>query len=332
MDKYIQEYKYGGSEPRVFYVARWYKQWPAAGEFGYAYAKWGTVAVVPFPLMNVKSAACRETYEALIDCFEPGLIHLGPTYYGDAYISYDFLRKFKGKIVANHAEVGFQGRHMKTFTELPSIVDMVYVCSPTLERELKEITGCTNIRYMPTGTNPEFYYPIDGVDRQIDLLFLGHCGGSKRVRDEVVVKLDRQFDSLWVAGVGWEPHNLRHRFGGAYKHALNEWYSRTKIGLCLLLDAHTRLEEFCTYRLLNIMATRTFALTTYVPGLEKLFTRKVHLDWYTSYEELVDLIHYWLSHDEEREWVARQGYELILEKFTLQQRARQVLRDVGLMP
>jgi len=330
VDKYVQEYKYIGSEPTVFYVARWYYQWPAAGEFGYAYSKWARTAVVPFPIMNARSAACREDYERIIAAVEPNLLHLGPTYYGDPYISYDFLRRFEGKVIASHAEVGFGGSAMKTFTELPHIVDLVYVCSPTLERELKEMTGCTNIKYMPTGVNTEFYYPID-VEKEIDLLFLGHCGASKVSRDAVIDNLNEQFDSFWVGGTGWKNHNLRHHFGGAYRAQLNEWNSRTRIGLCLLLDSHKRLEEFCTYRLLNIMAARTFALTTYVPGLERLFTRKVHLDWYTSYEELVDLIHYWLEHEEEREQVAQQGYELILEKFTLQQRARQILKDVGLV-
>ena len=79
------------------------------------------------------------------------------------------------------------------------------------------------------------------------------------------------------------------------------------------------------------MATGAFALATYTPRLEQVFTRKVHLDWYNTYDELVELIHYWLQHDEEREQVARQGYEYVMNNHTTTHRARQVLEDVGLL-
>jgi len=62
-----------------------------------------------------------------------------------------------------------------------------------------------------------------------------------------------------------------------------------------------------------------------------LFTRKVHLDWYETYDELVALLKYWLAHDKEREQVARQGREHVLKHFTLKQQTRQLLVDVGIL-
>jgi len=92
---------------------------------------------------------------------------------------------------------------------------------------------------------------------------------------------------------------------------------------------HAKLEMYYPYRLVNTMAVGTFALATYTPGLEKLFTRRVHLDWYKSYKELAHLIHYWLAHEKEREKIALQGRRHVLKNFTLKESARRILRDVG---
>jgi spore maturation protein CgeB len=40
-----------------------------------------------------------------------------------------------------------------------------------------------------------------------------------------------------------------------------------------------------------------------------MFTRGVHLEWYHSQEECLELIDYYLKHDTERRRIARQGYE-----------------------
>jgi len=334
MDEFMLNYKRLSGEPRVMFLSRWYYIWPAAGEMAHAYREWATVCAVPFP-MKEKGVSFQETYMKLIEFFDPQLLHLGPTYYGNNYISYDFLRRFKAaqpyhKIIATHAETTVKGNRMRTFTQLPNIVDIVYTVSPSLVRTIKKASGCNNVRFLPTAVDHEAYHPVD-VEKQFDLLFLGYCGGSKKSRDEVIIKLDRDFADLWVGGSWWDQYNLRHHFPGAFRANFNEWNSRARIDLCLIPDEHKTLEQYYTYRLTNTMATQTFAMTSYTPGLEKLFTRKVHLDWYETYDELVALLKYWLAHDKEREQVARQGREHVLKHFTLKQQTRQLLVDVGIL-
>jgi len=52
-----------------------------------------------------------------------------------------------------------------------------------------------------------------------------------------------------------------------------------------------------------------FLLTNYVPGLENLFTKGVHLEWYRNQEECLDLIAYYLKHESQRKKIALNGYE-----------------------
>ncbi|UCF90824.1 MAG: glycosyltransferase family 1 protein [Desulfobacterales bacterium] len=52
-----------------------------------------------------------------------------------------------------------------------------------------------------------------------------------------------------------------------------------------------------------------FLLTNYQRGLEEIFIKGVHLEWYHSQEECLDLIDYYLKHEGRRKEIARHGYQ-----------------------
>lgn len=52
-----------------------------------------------------------------------------------------------------------------------------------------------------------------------------------------------------------------------------------------------------------------FLLTNYQRGLESVFRKGVHLEWYHSPQECLELIDFYLKHEGERRRIARQGYE-----------------------
>lgn len=52
-----------------------------------------------------------------------------------------------------------------------------------------------------------------------------------------------------------------------------------------------------------------FLLTNYQAGLESIFTKGEHLEWYRSPEECLDLIDYYLKNEAARRRIARQGFE-----------------------
>lgn len=334
LDTYLSNYVPDQKEIRVFCAGRWSRLWTYSQSRSFAYHPWAVVGMLPFPVgWKDENNPPREAYENAIRQFRPHLLHLPTTYSGDAHISYEFIRELGSrsiKVIARHNET-YLTHGMKHFTELPPLVNILYTLSPTHVRTLKEFTGCTNIRFLSTGADTTVYFPID-VEKQIDLLYLGHAAGASKSRNDLIFRVDQEFDDLWVGGSWWDKWgNLRHWFGGAFQLDFSEWNSRAKIGLCLIPDHHAVLEMYYACRLVNTMATRTFALTTYTPRLEELFTRKEHLDWYTTPDELIDLIHYWLKHDDEREQVARQGYQHVLKNFTARQRTRRILKDVGLI-
>jgi spore maturation protein CgeB len=45
--------------------------------------------------------------------------------------------------------------------------------------------------------------------------------------------------------------------------------------------------------------------------METILKKGVHLEWFHSKEECLDLIGYYLKHDQERKEIARRGYEFV---------------------
>jgi len=338
-DTYVQEYRGPRTEPVICYVGYWVWPWSFCHRWAHAYHTWGMVSAFSFPRgPRQRKEGCRDEYEKLVGLLAPDLLHLGGSYRGEQHLTYDFLRWLRTqrpvKIVAYHTE-GYLRDNMEFVFDLPPLVDILYTGSPSFVKVIEDRTGYHNIRFMTGGTDPEIYYPVE-AEKQIDFIYVGHAALTSKTRNTIVNRLAKEFDNMWVVGLWWDDEdgrgsNVKHLVAGAYRKDFNEWCSRAKIALCALPTYHAQLEMYSPYRVVNTMATRTFALTAYSPGLEKMFTRKVHLDWYNNEEELIELAHYWLEHDKEREAVAQRGYKYVLENYTLKQQAGQVLRDVGLL-
>ena len=81
-------------------------------------------------------------------------------------------------------------------------------------------------------------------------------------------------------------------------------------------------------RIFDILGCGGFLMTNYQAELEELFEIGVDLEAYGSPEELVDKCNYYLTHEEERERIAKKGYETVKEKHTYLSRIKAM---VGVM-
>ena len=69
------------------------------------------------------------------------------------------------------------------------------------------------------------------------------------------------------------------------------------------------IESGIPLRVFDILSCGGFCLTNYQPEIARYFTDGEDLVMYSSMEDLVDKVAYYLEHDEEREQIARNGYE-----------------------
>jgi len=82
------------------------------------------------------------------------------------------------------------------------------------------------------------------------------------------------------------------------------------------------------YRTFETLGCKTFLLTNYTPGLEKLFVDGEHLVTYTTKQDLNDKVKYYLKNDSERERIAEAGYHHVKKNHTYVNRAKEIVEII----
>lgn len=99
-------------------------------------------------------------------------------------------------------------------------------------------------------------------------------------------------------------------------------YRNAKINLCVLKP---NFVEMIPLRMFDTMACGGFLLAEHRPVFEKYFEPGLHLDLFRNPDELQEKLSYYLSHDDRRREIARQGREKVLAEHTFGSRLRQIM-------
>lgn len=78
-------------------------------------------------------------------------------------------------------------------------------------------------------------------------------------------------------------------------------------------------------RIFDIMSAGGFCLSNYQSEIPELFSVGEEIVLYSSYEELIDLTQYYLTHDSERREIARAGYERVKKDYSLENQLEKML-------
>ncbi len=81
-------------------------------------------------------------------------------------------------------------------------------------------------------------------------------------------------------------------------------------------------------RIWDVLACRGFLITNYQPEIDLFFKDGIHLVTYKSYDELIEKASYYLSHEDERESIALNGYKEACETGSVTARTIEMLRII----
>ncbi len=214
-----------------------------------------------------------------------------------------------------------------------------------------QASGHKNVILSQWACNTADYKPLD-LRQDIDMSFVGQ---RKSGREKVL-------DALQAAQI----HVSRYGFGfpnGKISHEkMLEIFSRSKISLNLadraslwepqvlarlvarksisrvvpdfhLLDNFRALQHYPTLHIharpFELSGCGAFVLSTYVPGIENYYTPDREMVFYKTPEELIEKARYYLDHSEEREKIARAGYERTRAEHTYEKRFAEVFERIG---
>ncbi len=100
---------------------------------------------------------------------------------------------------------------------------------------------------------------------------------------------------------------------------------------CSKINLNISLRSIITgipLRAFEIMGNGGFLLTNYQEEFEEHFVAGEDYDYYSSNEELMEKVEYYLSHEKERAQIARNGYEKVKKRHTYRNRLEEMMAVV----
>lgn len=152
--------------------------------------------------------------------------------------------------------------------------------------------------WLPHAVEPVAYPRFNYAAKKLDVCFIGHINSENRI--EAVDRLFRHFPNFFYG---------QRRFESA-----SEKYCESKIVFNIAMKDDLNMRTF------EAMGSGSFLLTDKISSIGDLFEDGKHLALYSSLDEMVDKATYYLSHDDEREKIARAGYEEVMAKHTIDHR------------
>ena len=156
-------------------------------------------------------------------------------------------------------------------------------------------------------------YPMDGIDKlhaKYDMVFLGHHEDDCRM--DYLSALTSAGISVGIPKDNWigideqNEHLVRlENTRNDYNLILNE----SKIALVFLSSLN---KDTYTRRCFEIPATKTFMLSQYTDDLACMFEPDKEAVYFKTLDELVQKAKYYLYHEEEREQIAKAGYDRLM--------------------
>lgn len=219
-------------------------------------------------------------------------------------------------------DVTFQGKEIPD-SSLRPIIDKFTHFFTICPEHAKEVGGF----WVPEGCDPYSHYEIKSKD-QYEITFVGQVvENSPSFKEANFVHLDRED---WLVGIAKKFKKNLQIFGPMFGDVLvaqfhtgkvlsGSWdnnivASNSKINLGHSGWPHVKYSW--SARDYRIMASKGFLITNKIKGHDDFFKDGKNIVLYSSAEECVDKIDYYIKRPDLRETIAQKSYERVLSNFT----------------
>jgi spore maturation protein CgeB len=183
---------------------------------------------------------------------------------------------------------------------IASCFDLFLTNDRSLVPEYKRLG--VNALPLPLGTNEHYWHPALPMEKyKTDVLIIGRAHPD---RIEPVREILRQFNTM-VYGEGWEDYGITsmgNLYGEETLHALN---SAGIVPVFLTNPGGTTM--YVKIGVLDFVSAGALLVTNFIPDVEQYFTFGKEIIGFSTTEELISKIAYYLSHPEEAETIRKSG-------------------------
>lgn len=187
-----------------------------------------------------------------------------------------------------------------------------------------EIRGIKNVSSIHSSCDMELFKPSGKTGLYaFDVVFCGNRYDNTNLnfplaedRQTMIEILTQQYGSRFM------PYGLGQKGGLLRPESEVNVYNYSKIAVN---QNNFYLHGYTSDRLWRIMASGAFCLTAYFPGIEDVFKKGVHLDWFENYDEMIEKIETYLADDKERLAIAKCGCNYVGENHTWKNRISEII-------
>lgn len=203
--------------------------------------------------------------------------------------------------------------------------------------------GYSNVLLTQWGVNHHLYVN-KSLPLSVDVSFIGQAHGErkkvmKRLKDagvDVTVKgthwnlerwhiYARKLRLLSEKGLGDIVNQTR-----ISQDAMIDLFNASRINLNLTASSQTQFRNQIKGRTFEIPGCGGFQLSEQTDRIEEYFVPEKEIVCFSSEEEMLEKIRYFLSHESERSAIAEAGHRRVLKDHTYEQRFKQLFRQMGL--
>lgn len=190
---------------------------------------------------------------------------------------------------------------------------------------LKQL-GAKNAHTVWYGADPALYAPLD-YPKDLDAFFFGH-GREYRAEwiDAMLTEPSKKLDARFaVRGTKLGDLGQVEQLPYLSFSKLREYVCRSKLNLVITRGAHASVYGSSSMRPFELAAMGACMVANPYKGLEAWFEPEKEIIIVESGEEALERYRYLLSHDSEREKIAKAARERVLKEHTFQHRARELM-------
>jgi len=217
-------------------------------------------------------------------------------------------------------------------------------------RKFREV-GCRNVIYSPFACNIDVYCKRD-LPKTHDVTFVGQYHPH---REWYINYLKRAGIDVRVWGMGWPSSMINSE---DMINIINQSRINLNLSNCVSWDIRYLITPFRPIkstlrawrqvvhainrpdmktwemvkgRYYEINACGGFQLSHYAEGLERMYSIGEEIVLYASPEDMIEKIHYYLKHEDEREAIAKRGYLRTQSDHTMENRFQYIFGQLGLI-
>jgi hypothetical protein len=254
--------------------------------------------------------------DAQVESFQPDVIFICDLLYLPAEV-HDRLKQKTRLLVGEMSYPIPKGLDLRAF-------DLILSAAPHYVDRLRE--AGFNAEFLRLAFEPSVLARLNNQAKTHGVVFVGSVSGHHEQRVRVLEEVSRRVPlTCWGAYASDLPLDsplhgtLRPPLWG---YDMYRQLQRAKIALNIHVDV---AENYAgNMRLYESTGVGAMLVTDWKPNLHKLFELGKEVVAYRSPAECAELVEYFLSHDEEREEIARAGQERTLRDHTYAQRMREL--------